>query len=84
MKLSFPQNGSTDLKPLDAAAGGDDDDDDVTGLLSALVLWTESRREERPGQPVGHAGQREHSFNYKAQKSHFISGTEKDAGARAC
>lgn len=60
VKLSFPQNGSTDLKPLDAAAGGGGGDDDVTGLLSALVVWTESRREEGPGRPLGHAGQREH------------------------
>lgn len=74
MKLSFPQNGSTDLKPLDAGAAGGGDDD-VTGLLSALVVWTESRREAGPGQPLGHARQREHFY---------FSGSEKGAGARAC
>lgn len=53
MKLFCPQNGYTNLGTVAAACG----DSVVSGLLSALVIWTEPRREKGTGQPFRHPGQ---------------------------
>lgn len=43
----------------------------VTELLSALVLWTETRREERTEPPAGHAGHCE-LFSLMAPHRQFV------------
>lgn len=52
----FPQDGDSELLSV-AAAGWESD---VTALLSALVLWTQSRRQEGRGRPVRLCGQGNH------------------------
>lgn len=53
---SFPQDGDTELGTVAASCR----ERVVTGLLSALVIWTETRREEGTGPPVGHTGHGQH------------------------
>lgn len=49
LNLCFPQDGVGELGAVAAAGWGRD----VTGVLSALVIRTEPRREERRGRPAG-------------------------------
>lgn len=66
----FPQDGDGEL----VSVAADGWESGLTALLSALVLWTQSRRQEGRGPPVQLCGHGNHLSALSAQLSPVSSG----------